>query len=159
MEELEPKLKEIRSKFSTLLGAEIIQFQTAEIGRDDDTWDPWPDLPIRIITAHSGLIAISWSRFDDLWLSSDLSLPFATEGSLVRWMVNSIPAINPAIGATMRSVHLGRGEMSIEGTEIEIWTRLLIETDKGWIEVFNALDENGYDFHTVKPSGEFVFCV
>ena len=48
--------------------------------------------------------------------------------------------------------------MSIEGTEIEIWTRLLIETDKGWIELFNALDENGYDFHEGQPSGDFISC-
>jgi hypothetical protein len=54
---------------------------------------------------------------------------------------------------------LGRGEMSIEGKEIEIWTRLLIATDRGWLEVSNALDENRYDFHVEMPGGDFVSCI
>ena len=51
---------------------------------------------------------------------------------------------------------LGRGEMTIEGRDVEIWT--LIETDRGWLEIFNALDENGYDLHAEKPAGMFVRC-
>ena len=53
MEVLESKLEAIRSKFLPLRGAEIIQFQTAEMLCDDGTWTPWPDLPIRIFTAQS----------------------------------------------------------------------------------------------------------
>jgi len=54
---------------------------------------------------------------------------------------------------------LGRGEMSIEAKEVEIWTRLLIQVDEGWLEVFNALDENGYAFHAERPAGIFVPCI
>lgn len=156
---LEGTLADIRSKFAPLVGAVIVQFQTAELLHLDGTWTPWPDLPLRIVTANNGWIAISWSQFDDLWLRTDLSLPFDTGDSEVRWVENAIEDINRAINGTIRAVRLGRGQMSIEGTEIEIWTRLLIETDKGWIEVFNALDENGYDFHPAMPNGEFVHCV
>jgi hypothetical protein len=53
---------------------------------------------------------------------------------------------------------LGQGEMAVEGREVEIWTRLMIETDRGWVEIFNALDENGYDLHAEKPAGTFVGC-
>ena len=49
--------------------------------------------------------------------------------------------------------------MTLEGREVEIWTRLLIETDKGWLEISNALDENGYFFHLEKPRGTFVSCL
>jgi hypothetical protein len=48
--------------------------------------------------------------------------------------------------------------MSIEGEEVEIWTRLLIEVDGSWLEIFNALDENGYAFHAGRPAGIFVPC-
>jgi hypothetical protein len=156
---LESKLSNIRSKCAPFVGTRITHFETAEILHLDGKWAPWPDLPIRVFTATSGLISISWSRFDDLWLSTDLSIPFEPEDTSVRWVVNAIDVISPAIGGTIEAIHLGRGQMSIEGTDVEIWTRIVIETDKGWIEVFNALDENGYDFHSAMPSGEFVPCV
>lgn len=54
---------------------------------------------------------------------------------------------------------LGQGEMSIEGKPIEIWTRLLIRLDVGWLEIFNALDENGYAFHSERPEGSFIPCL
>ncbi|MEZ5977715.1 MAG: hypothetical protein R3F34_05800 [Planctomycetota bacterium] len=46
--------------------------------------------------------------------------------------------------------------MAIEGRDIEVWSRLLIETDKGWLEVYDALDTNGYTWHAARPEGEFV---
>jgi hypothetical protein len=35
----------------------------------------------------------------------------------------------------------------------------VIELDRGWLEVFNALDENGYAFHTERPVGIFIPCI
>jgi hypothetical protein len=134
------------------------RYSTAELLHDDGSWDAWTDLPIRIEWGADRLIAVSWSKFDDLWLRTDASLPFSVEGLTVRWVHNSIDRLNAAIGSIILSVMLGRGEMSIGGRDVEIWTRLLIETDKGWLEVFNALDENGYDFHLQKPDGAFVSC-
>jgi hypothetical protein len=153
------RIGEIRSQFAAIVGARINRYETAELQLDDGTWDQWPDLPIRLYTDTGDVIAISWSGFDDLWIASDLSLPFSIDGSTTRWVSNSIDRINSAIGTSIRSVKLGQGELSIEGKEVEVWTRVLIELDRGWLEIFNALDENGYDFHAEKPSGNFVPCV
>jgi hypothetical protein len=49
--------------------------------------------------------------------------------------------------------------MSVEGRDVEVWTRLLIQTDNGWLEIFNALDENGYDYHSERPGGTLMPCV
>ena len=67
--------------------------------------------------------------------------------------------INGAVGTCIGAVMIGRGQMSVEGRDIEIWTRLLIELGNGWLEIFNALDENGYDFHTQRPTGNFITCI
>jgi hypothetical protein len=155
---LEQKVHRIQTEFAPLLGAEIVRFQTAELQLLDGSWTPWPDLPLRIFT-HAGLIAVSWSRFDDLWIAKDFSLPFEVEDSEVRWIDNAIGATQPLVGSRIHSVLLGRGEMSIEGKDVEIWTRLVIVTNKGWLDVFNALDENGYEFYHAMPSGEFVKCL
>ena len=153
------KAEDIQAHFSDFIGERIVRYETAELLLIDGIWASWPDLPIRLYNESGRVVAISWSRFDDLWLADDLSLPFPIGDSTVRWVVNGLEEINSAVGTTIRSVMLGRGEMSIEGTEIEIWTRLVIELDRGWFEVFNALDENGYAFHAEQPSGEFVRCV
>lgn len=156
---IDRKISEIRSHFAAVVGARIDRYETAELQLEDGTWDRWPDLPIRLYTDAGDVIAISWSRFDDLWIAGDLSLPFSVEGSTIRWVSNSIDRINAAVGASIRSVMLGQGEMSIEGREIEIWTRVLIQLDKGWLEILNALDENGYDFYTERPTGNFIPCL
>ena len=38
-------------------------------------------------------------------------------------------------------------------------TRLLIELDYGFFEIFNVCDENVYDFHDQMPAGNFVPCI
>jgi hypothetical protein len=153
------RIGEIRSHFAAIVGARINRYETAELQLDDGTWDQWPDLPIRLYTHTGDVIAISWSGFDDLWIASDLSLPFSIDGSTTRWVSNSIDRINPAVGTSIRSVMLGQGEMTIGGKEVEVWTRLLIQLDKGWLEIFNALDENGYDFQIEQPPGDFIPCI
>jgi len=152
------KMRDIQSHFNTIIGEKINRYETAELLHGDGTWESWPDLPIRIFTDSGNIISISWSNFDDLWLTADLSLPFSIEGSAIRWVSNSIEKINAAVGGSIKQVVIGQGEMSIEGTEIEIWTRLLIQVDKGWLEICNVLDENGYNFHTEKPAGVFIQC-
>ena len=156
---LDRKIGEAKSHFADILRTKILRYETAEVLRDDGTWDSWPDLPIRLYTGANTLVAISWSGLDDLWIADDLSLPFSIEQSTVRWVNNRIEKINAAVGASVRSVMLGQGEMSIEGRGVEIWTRLLIQLDTGWLEIFNALDENGYDFHVQAPNGSFVMCI
>lgn len=150
------KLSAIRKHFAPIIGSQMIRYETADILYEDGTWDNWPDLPIRIYTSSDGMVAVSWSKFEDLWLANDESLPFSIEGSTTRWVVNGLPEWNACLGATISAVLLGRGAMSIEGREIEIWTRLVLRLSCGWLEIFNALDENAYAFHEFMPDGDFV---
>jgi hypothetical protein len=155
---IEHKIREIRLHFAAVVGAKIDRYETAELLLQDGTWESWPDLPIRLYTDAGDMIAISWSRFDDLWIANDLSLPFSIEGSTIRWVTNKIERINAAIGSSIRSVMLGQGEISIEEDDIEIWTRILIQLDNGWLEIFSALGENEYCFYTERPAGNFIPC-
>ncbi len=156
---IDRKLREIRSHFAAIQGEKLVRYETAELLLGDGTWESWPDLPIRLYSGTGKRIAISWSSFDDLWIAEDFSLPFPIEGSTIRWVGNGIEGLDAAIGGSIGSVMLGRGEMSIDGREIEIWTRLLIQIGERWLEIFNALDENGYDLHAERPTGTFIPCL
>lgn len=66
----------------------------------------------------------------------------------MRWIDSGNIHLDAAIGRTVESVSLAQREMTLGGSEIEIWTRLLIHlTGSGSLEVFNALDENGFESH------------
>lgn len=155
---LEHKINAIRDACAPIIGMTIERFETAEILCGDGTWHDWPDLPIRLYCAGQRLLSVSWSRFDDLWLSNDKSLPFAAEDATTRWKTNGIDRISDMVGRCVEGVSLGRGEMSIKSRDIEIWTRLVFDLGDRWLEVFNSLDENGYDLHQVEPVGEFRKC-
>ena len=155
---MDHKVKRIRDFFGPVIGAHLIRYETAEIELDDGTWDPCDDLPIRLFTDAEMVLSIAWSEIDDLWLSLGLDIPFDA-GSNIRWVSNSRHVINGAIGKRLTSAMLGRGEMSIEGKDIEIWTRLILRFGDIWLEIFNALDENGYDSHLVRPIGAIIECI
>jgi len=156
---LATKIALVREAMSGLIGKSLTKYETAELLSDEGTWEAWPDLPIRLYTDSETVVSVSWSGFDDLWIEQGMKLPFLAEGVTVRWIQNGISKIQSAVGNVMHAVLLGRGEMSIEGRDLEIWTRLLIECEGGWSAIFNALDENGYAFHTTMPSGSFVKCI
>jgi len=155
----EEKFNAIREVCTTVIGSTIERFETAEICYCDGTWDDWPDLPIRIFFTDEKLLSISWSRFEDLWLSNDTSLPFAVEEATTRWKTNGVAEITAAVGHTLQSVMLGREQMAIGAHEFEIWPRLLFDLGGMWLEVYNALDENGYILHAAQPDGEFRKCL
>lgn len=158
IQSLDDKVSAIREHFRQFIGSLITGYQTAEI-LSDGKWFDLPDLPIRLLFGAVRVISISWSKFDDLWLSPDATSPYSFEGSAIRWVDNAIGELQVIPGSVLQSVSLGRGNMSVDGKEIEIWTRLLLKLDRGWLEIFNALDENGYSYHTATPSGEFKFCL
>src|SRR5262245_30164220 len=112
----------IRETFSSVIGAKVTCYETAELLHDDGSWTSWPDLPIRLHTDDQKFVAIAWSEFDELWLATDESQPFPIEGSTVRWVKNTIDNINGVVGNTILSVEIGRGQMSVEGRDVEIWT-------------------------------------
>ena len=88
-----------------------------------------------------------------------MSLPFPLGDASIRWVRNSIEKINGVVGGTISAVMIGLGEMSIEGRDVEVWTRLVIRVGDSWLEIFNALDENGYDVHVSMPGGNFNRCI
>jgi hypothetical protein len=92
-------------------------------------------------------------------LATDETLPGWADDDTTRWVENAIESINGCLGRPIRGVWLGRGEMRIGDRDIEIWTRLAIDLGDCWLEVFNALDENGYQLHGDMPPGEFIKCV
>lgn len=136
------KVNNIYTCFFKLLGKKIIKYETAEIYFDD--WEPWNDLPIRIYFDGGEVISIAWSKFDELWLSNDLTLPFSIEYNQVRWVTNSPKEISGYLNNRISSVKLGVDYLVIENNKIEVFTHLLVYTTNGILDVFNNLDENGY---------------
>lgn len=157
--DVEEKIECIRAGFQNVIGARLMRYETAELKFDDGIWRAWHDVPIRLFTDAGDTVSIAWSKCDELWIANDLSLPFPLIGHTVRWVENGIDPINPALGAPIQSVILGQGDFSVEGNPIENWTRLVIQVGDGWLEVFNAGDENGYAYHCSKPSGAFKLCL
>lgn len=156
---VESKIQLIRKTCASLIGSTIQSFETAELQYEDGAWDDWPDLPIRLYFTDGQLLSVSWSKFDELWLSNDLSLPFEVDGTTIRWKANAMASLREISGRSIRSILLGRGGMTIGSQEIEIWTRLLFDLGDRWFEVVNALDENDYEMHTAMPAGEFRKCL
>ena len=155
---VQEKLDLIREYFLPLNGQTIVRFESAEILHDDGTWSEWPDLPIRLFTDHGHAVSICWSRFDDLFIVEGYALPFAVDPETTRWRTNLPEKLGSIIGRKICGTMIGRGEMSIEGKDIPIWTRLVLNLDGTWLEIFNALDENGYELHDSQPDGEFQMC-
>ncbi|WP_341328614.1 hypothetical protein [Methylotuvimicrobium sp. KM2] len=160
MTTVEDKIGLIRERFAFLVGKEILGCELAQLWIEEDKeWSDWMDLPLFLCIGDSAL-SISWQKFDELAIENERVLPFTLCGSTVRWLCESIGALDNIVGRKIVSVSLGRGEMSIGEKELEIWSRLLIELTGGIIlEVFNALDENGIEVHTVPIAGETLKCI
>ena len=156
---IENKIELIQSCCESVIGSTIKSSETAEILLEDGTWDDWADLPVRLYFTDEQLLSVSWSKFDELWMSNDLSLPFSVDRMATRWKANAFLPLQKIVGRTVRSVFIGRGEMTIGSQEIEIWTRLLFDLGDVWFEVVNALDQNDYELHTAMPNGEFRKCL
>lgn len=154
--DLDDKLRLVRAAFAPLVGARLSAVETAELHLDDGTWSPWRDLPIRLYTDTGAVVSVSWSKFDDLWIAPGTPLPFSIEGSEVRWVRDAEPVPASFVGGRIGAVWLGRDAMSFGGPTVPIWTRLFVQVGSGWLEIYNALDENGYERHDVLPEAERV---
>lgn len=154
------KIDLIRRHFGPLMGKSIVRFQTAESRLlDEDSWFEDTGLPIRIHFESDALIGISWSRFDDLWLANDHSLPCAADPTQTRWIENGAPWMSSCIGKNLRRVLLGKGQMSIEGQGLDIWTRLVLDLGQRFLEVSNGLDDNCFEVHSACPDDGLVDCL
>lgn len=168
-DELRQKMQLVCTAFEPLISLPITRYQTAEVQRDDGSWSPWPDLPVRIYAGDQALVSIAWSCFDTLWLSNDLSVPFDISWDTVRWVDNGIPEINDCLSRAITGVSIGSSEVTFapnlnalinsDSNTMAIWPNLLIHLNEGHLQVFNNLDENAYSFHHVVPDGTFLKCL
>jgi len=151
------KCAALRTIFRPLLGDRLSRYATAELFvAEDEEWSAWDDLPIRLYWASGAVTSVSWTKFDELVLTPDGSLPawlMKSDSNQPRWVENGRPALNFLLGSCLQGVELGRGEMSVEGRELEIWTRVILRFENGWLEIYNALDQNGYAAHKEQPIG------
>ena len=119
---LDEKCAALRTTFRPLLGDRLTSYATAEIFvAEDQEWSPWDDLPIRLYWASGAVTSVSWTKFDELVLTPDGSLPawlMKSDSNQPRWVENSRPALNFLLGSPLQSVELGKGEMSVEGREL-----------------------------------------
>lgn len=146
--------------FHSRIGLPLTRYETAEILTHDQTWEPWNDLPIRLKIGPGPPVCVSWSETSELWIDAGSALPFPAtgEGYQYRWVVNVRPALEPLRGCALRAVYLGCIEDPwVFKAYMPSW-RLLLGFDRGWLEVFNAMDENGYAVHAARPDGEWVRC-
>ncbi len=145
-----------------LLGTSLSEYRCAEIFvEDDSSWDRWDDMPVRLFFGAADVVSVSWTDFNDLLVAPFEVLPdwYGTDSARIRWTNDRIPGLTNCIGRTLTDVFLGRGDMSVSGEEMEVWTRLVLGFDDLWLEIFNALDENGYQQHSTMPDGDFRRCV
>jgi len=148
--------------FHTRVGLPLLRYETAEIRTHDETWEPWNDLPIRLHIGPGAPVGVGWSDLSALWIDEGAALPFLAtgEGDQYRWVTNTMPDLEPLLGGVFRAAHLDLCELIWGGdTGGTGWlARLLLECDRGWLEVYNVLDENGYAVHAARPDGEWVRC-
>jgi len=153
VESLEEKVQLVESSFSHLIGKELSGYEIAKV-EIEGKWSYWHDLPI-FLSFDNDLLAISWTQLNELAISSHRVLPFNVAGFTLAWAEEGFEPLDKIFGTTIISVSLGKGEFSLEGNDIEIWTRLFIGLNNGkTLEIFNALDENGYCLHENEVCGE-----
>lgn len=144
--DLNEKIALVRDRFRHIVGQEIRSYEVAQLWDESSgAWAQWMDVPL-FLTIGPQTFSISWTKFDELAIENERSLPFSLCGTTVRWVCEGIVALDGVLGKRVVSVGIGKGSMTIEKHEIEIWTRLLFVTDDGSVlDVYNALDENGFE--------------
>lgn len=145
---LDDKIELIRKHFSPLVGKKFSGYEYAQLWCDEKMeWCDWMGIPLFIRTDDQTL-SICWSKFDELAIAPGRRLPFSLGGTTVRWRYEGLSALDSSVGKSIADVSIGRGQMTVGQNDIEIWTRLFIGFENGEVlEIFNSLDENGFDFH------------
>jgi len=154
------KIELIKDQFKALIDHKITGYELPQYWYEEDKeWSNWMDLPL-ILNINKKPLSISWCQFEDLAIDAGRPLPFSLVDTTVKWISEGNKKLDSIIGKEIISVALGRGEMTMEGKDIEIWTRLLIELSDGrTLDVFNALDENGIDVINSEVKCEWIKCL
>lgn len=160
VQETSQKVQVLRNAFSPHVGRLLTGYECAELHFEEtDSWDRWDDMPVRLRFGESDVVSVAWTEFDDLLVTPDESLPdWYSVSTNIRWVDRDISELDSCIDRTLKNIMLGRGEMSIEGNDVEVWNRLVLEFDGIWFEIYNALDKNGYAQQPRPPEGEFLKC-
>jgi hypothetical protein len=154
---LDQKVRSVRHHFQRLMGYRLKRYETAETCFNNE-WFPDPSLPFRLFVDEDRLVSVLWD-LDRLWIARDRELPSGTESPRTRWTADSLRPLNSLIGGILKSVRLGPAQMSAGGQEITIGTRLFIEVDDWWLEIFSAQHGNGYAVLSMLPLGDTILCV
>ena len=157
---IEDKVELIQKSFSDLIGSEISGYEIAQMWcEEEQEWSDWMDLPL-YLTIDEKVLSISWTKFDDLAIDLGRFIPFSLGGTSVRWLCEDVEMLDSILGNKVVSISLGRGDMTIEEKDVEIWTRLLITLSNGsTFEIYNALDENAFKLHSIEIDGVVRKCI
>jgi len=138
------------ARLHSLIGRRIIEAWTVWIV--DEDW--FADIPVVIRFDDGTQLEVCWEKFDDLsitWNTIDVeSTPRAWVDRALEWRRNAHLELSSVVGGTVTDVRatkfLFTTENVVDPTDVgTVWltTGIWLETDRGDLQVFNALDENG----------------
>ncbi|MEU4162136.1 hypothetical protein [Actinoplanes sp. NPDC026670] len=112
---------------------------------DDDEW--FTNAPV-VLDFDDERVSIDHQKFDDLcitWNTVDPSRPIEITGFNLAWRPDATPQLAELAGQTLHHTALlewdgGRGDMANGNVTIGF------DFSPYWLTIFNALDENGFDF-------------
>lgn len=133
-----------------LIGRRLIEVWTVWI--DDDDW--FADLPVVMRFDDGTQLEVCWAKFDDLsitWNTIDVgSTPQAWVDWVLEWRRDAHPELSSVLAGTVTDVRATRflfTTVNVNDPTDEragwLTTGLWLQTDRGDLQVFNALDENG----------------
>ncbi|MCG8457670.1 MAG: hypothetical protein MI919_15450 [Holophagales bacterium] len=160
LESTAEKIAAARLTFAPLIGLKLSRYETARLRTEGEGWSRWDDLPIRLFFESGSCASVSWTGLNELWVTSEPTVPaWLEDSSDVGWVDGGVADVDTFVAERLLAVGLGRGEFVLDGRDIEIWTRLLLTFESGHLEIYNALDENGYESYEDPPVGELRRCV
>lgn len=153
----EEHINDIDKQISAVTGQYLSGYTCFEYIADDGQSDRWDDMPLQLFFDGPMPLSIAWSHFDNLWCKIGTELPFDPGENYRKCNNHGIREVEPLIGQKICSFYLGKGQMTIEDRDVEIWTRLLLCFEGGqYLEIYNKLDENGYMHHKQMPNGDWI---
>lgn len=154
------------SRVGLPLEQETVEFLKRGVPRALPNYQP---IPIHI--GPSAPIRVAWLRLSELWINPEWGERVLLETSESLHTAHPQPDGQLLSGATFRAAWIGGGPVSLplEGwRELAIrdyvpcgfdwWTALLLEFDRGFLEIAKGIGTNRYAVHAARPAGEWVRC-
>lgn len=147
--------------FHSRVGLTLLRYETGMLRDAQNSYRSWHEAGIWLHLGPGEPVMVRWSVIELLVVDFDEPLPPWDESANPDFgsVVNALPELNPLCGCALRAVYLDATDDHWEGASLVLRRpRLLLEFDRGWLEVFNALQENGYTTHATRPDGEWIRC-